>query len=59
MLSLDLINFRKSGARVQKLLPDKEEEECVFSVPKNGVSEYILAFGNTAELAERGSRVCC
>ena len=52
MLSLDLMNFRKSGARVRKLLPDKEEEECVFSVRKNGVSEYILAFGNTAELAE-------
>ena len=32
MLSLDLMNFRKSGARVQKLLPDKEEEECVFSI---------------------------
>ena len=32
MLSLDLMNFRKSGARVQKLLSDKEEEECVFSV---------------------------
>ena len=31
MLSLDLMNFRKSGARVQKLLPDKEEEECVVS----------------------------
>ena len=32
MLSLDLMNFRKSGSRVQKLLPDKEEEERVFSV---------------------------
>ena len=32
MVSLDLMNFRKSGSRVQKFLSDKEEEECVFSV---------------------------
>ena len=31
----------------------------LHSVRKNGVSEYILAFGNTAELAEWGSRACC
>ena len=31
----------------------------LHSVPKNGVSEYIPALGNTAELAERGSRACC
>ena len=31
----------------------------LHSVRKIGVSEYILAFGNTAELAEWGSRACC